>query len=189
MTILDAFLQFTGNSTVNSGTVVVSNGGDSPTGGATLTGSNIIDLHIAAPGIPVLANNQGARDIGIGDNPALKLLVEVTTAFSAGTSLQVQLTGATDNGSGAPAAFSVWWSSPVYAQATLVLGARLMDMDMPRPPDGVAIPRFLQLQYVSVGALNGTLKGWIVIDRHDQFYTGTQNAILSGYTPGVVVAN
>jgi hypothetical protein len=34
-----------------------------------------IDLHTA--GIPVLVNLQGARDMGIGDDPALKLLVQV----------------------------------------------------------------------------------------------------------------
>jgi len=188
--ILDAFLQFTGGSP-NSGTVAVSNGGDSPTGGATLTGSNIIDL--AGPGLPASATSplvQPFRDIGIGDNPAMKILIQVTTAFSAGTSLQVQLTGAPDNGSGAPGSFVVWWSTPVYTQAQLsTVGVRLMDMDMPRPPAAVAEPRFLQLQYVSVGANNGTLKGWIVLDRHDQVYNVTSNNILGGYAPGVVIAN
>src|SRR5437867_12297346 len=114
--VLDFFLQFTGT---------VAGGADSPTTG-TQTSTNIIDLHMA--GIPVLANLQGARDIGIGDKPALKLVAWVTVAFASGTSLQVILQGATDNGSGAPAAFSNWWSSPVYAEATLVAGARLYDM-------------------------------------------------------------
>ena len=84
-------------------------------------------------GIPVLANLQGARDIGIGDNPALKLLVQVVTTITGGTSLQVVLQGAPDNGSGAPVLLTNWWASPVYLEASLIAGTRLYDMDMPRP--------------------------------------------------------
>jgi hypothetical protein len=176
--ILDAFLQFTGTT---------AGAADSPTVG-TQTSANIIDLHMA--GIPVLANAQGARDMGIGDKPALKIVAWVTVAFASGTSLQVNLQGATDNGSGGANAFTTWWSSPAYAEATLVAGARLFDMDMPRPPAGVAIPRFLQLQYVSVGTHTaGQLKSWIVLDRVDQPYSGTGNAVLGGYPAGVTVAN
>lgn len=161
--------------------------GDVPT--TTATSGNILDLHMA--GIPVLANNSGARDLGIGDNPALKLLVQVTTTFAGGTSLAVALQGATDNGSGAPNAFSTWWTSPAYALATLVQGARLLDMDMPRPPAGIAFPRFLQLNYTIVGTMSGggTLKSFIVLDRHDQVYLGTANSTLGGYPAGITVAN
>src|SRR5215472_11498119 len=116
--ILDRLLTFSG---------VV---GTSITDSITITGNstNIIDLHIV--GLPVLAAGQGARDIGIGDDPALKLLVQVTTTFSGGTSLAVALQGATDTGTGAPGAFTSWWSSPAIALATLVQGTRLYDMDM-----------------------------------------------------------
>ena len=172
--ILDGFLQFTGAN------------GDSPT--ATGTSTNIIDLHMA--GIPVLASGQGARDMGIGDDPALKLLVEVTAAFTGLTTLQVALQGAPDNGAGLPGTFVTWWTSPAYALATLGVGARLYDMDMPRPPDGVVVPRFLQLAYTIAGTgTGGTIKAFIVLDRHDQMYNTTNNAILGGYPPGVVVAN
>jgi hypothetical protein len=176
--ILDFFLQFTGT---------VAGGADSPTTG-TQSSTNILDLHMA--GIPVLANLQGARDMGIGDDPALKMVAWVTTTFTGGTSLQIILQGATDNGSGAPNAFSNWWASPAYAEATLVAGARLYDMDMPRPPAGIAIPRFLQLSYVTVGTHGaGQLKSWIVLDRFDQPYQSTGNAVPGGYPAGVVVAN
>jgi hypothetical protein len=172
--ILDGLLQFSG---VN---------GDSPT--ATGVSTNIIDLHLV--GIPVLANLQGARDMGIGDDPALKLLVLVTTAFTGLTSLQVALQGATDNGAGAPAAFTTWWLSPVYALATLVAGARLYDMDMPRPPAGVAVPRFLQMSYTVAGTgTGGAIKAFIVIDRHDQMYNATNNAIHGGYPAGIIITN
>src|SRR5258705_5418607 len=154
--ILDAFLQFTAAA------------GDVPTASGVST--NSIDLHMA--GIPVLANLQGARDMGIGDKPALKIVAWVTVAFAGGTSLQVTLQGATDNGSGVANAFVSWWASPVYALATLVAGAKLYDMDMPRPPAGVAVPRFLQLAYTIVGTMSGggTLKSWIVLDREDPMY-------------------
>ena len=186
--ILDGLLLFTGASNGAPIAGVTQAGfNDLPTTG-TQVSSNILDLHML--GIPVLANLQGARDIGIGDDPALKILLMVTTAITGGTSLQVNFTGATDNGAGAPAAFSVWWSSPVYAEALLVTGARLMDMDMPRPPAGVAIPRFLQIQYVSVGThAAGRLIGTLVLDRHDQLYNSTINSTLGGYPPGIAVAN
>jgi|SRR6516162_3747377 len=174
--ILDGLLQFSAAA------------GDSPTTGATNASTNIIDLHMA--GIPVLAANQGARDMGIGDDPALKLLVVVTTAFAGGTSLALALQGATDNGSGAPAAFSTWWTGPAVALATLTAGARLYDMDMPRPPAGIAVPRFLQLNYGIVGTMTGgTIKGFIVLDRHDLMYNATNNAIHGGYPPGVIINN
>lgn len=176
--ILDFFLQFTGS---------VAGGSDSPTTG-TQNSTNELDLHMA--GIPVLANGQGARDMGIGDKPALKLVAWVTTTFTGGTSLQIILQGATDNGSGAAAAYSNWWASPAYAEATLVAGAKLYDMDMPRPPAGIAIPRFLRLSYVTVGTHGaGALKSWIVLDRMDQPYQGTSNAVMGGYPAGVTVAN
>jgi hypothetical protein len=178
--ILDAFLQF--DAAANLAQVV-----------GTYNSTNVIDLHIINGGLPVLASGQGARDIGIGDDPALKLLVQVTTAFTsagAGT-LVVNLQGSTDNGSGAPLAFNTWWTSPTYALATLALGARLLDMDMPRPPAGIAIPRFLRLTYAIGGATMtaGTVESLIVIDRHDQVYSGTANSTLGGYPAGIVVNN
>lgn len=184
--ILDAFLQFTG-APATGGIVVTGTNYDLPTTG-TQNSSNIIDLHLT--GIPVLANLQGARDIGIGDDPALKLLIQVVTAITGGTSLQVVLQGAPDNGSGAPGSYANWWASPVYAEATLVAGARLYDMDMPRPPAGIGVPRFLRLGYVSVGTHSaGALGAWIVLDRFDQMYQSTGNAVLGGYPAGIVVAN
>lgn len=157
---------------------------------ATAVSENVIDLGITS-GIPSSANGGGARDIGIGDDPAMKLLVQVGTAFATLTSLQVALQGAVDDGTGAPAAFSTWWTSPAVAAASLVAGARLFDMDMPRPPQGIAIPRYLRLNYIVAGsnASAGTLNSYIVLDRDDQFYSGTNNAIEGGYVAGINVAN
>ena len=120
-------------------------------------------------------------------------MVQVATAFTSGGAgtLQVILQGAPDNGSGLPAAFVNWWTSPAYALATLVQGARLYDMDMPRPPDGVQVPRFLRMSYVIGGATMtaGAVLAMIVLDRMDQMYQGTSNAVLGGYPPGIVIAN
>ncbi len=185
--ILDNFLMFTGTSNGATGGVTLGANTDRFTTG-TQTSSNIIDLHMA--GIPVLASGAGARDIGIGDDPAMKILAVVTAAFGAGTNVILTLQGAPDNGSGAPGSFVSWWSSPTYTQAQLVQGARLMDMDMPRPPAAVGIPRFLQLQYVSTGTFtSGALEACIVLDRHDQAYQSTSNAVLGGYPAGITVAN
>lgn len=177
--ILDALLQFD-----NAVSLAI------PAG--TQTSTNIIDLGITS-GIPTSTNGGGARDIGIGDDPAMKLVVQVTTTFTsagAGT-LSTTLQGAVDNGSGAPAAFSSWWASPAYALAALNAGSRLFDMDMPRPPDGIAIPRYLRLLYtVAVATFTaGNISSYIVLDRDDQPYQGTDNSILGGYPAGLTVAN
>jgi hypothetical protein len=157
----------------------------------TYVSANVLDLGIV--GLPTSANGGGARDMGIGDHPALKLFAQVNTLFTSGGAgtLAISLQGAIDNGAGAPAAFSTWWTSPVYALATLAAGARLFDMDMPRPPDGIAIPRYLRLSYAVAGATftAGILESGIVIDRDDQPYSGTNNAILGGYQAGINVAN
>ena len=163
--ILDNQLMFTGTS--NGATAGITSGlyTDAPTTG-TQNSSNIIDLHIAAASLwaPVLA---------------------------AGTSLQVGLQGAPDNGSAAPGAWTTWWLSPAVALASLTAGARLYDMDMPRPPAGVGVPRFLRLTYISAGTFTGggSIEGTIVLDRHDQMYNATNNAILGGYPPGIVINN
>ncbi len=177
--ILDALLQFD-----NAVSLAIAAG--------TQASTNVIDLGITS-GIPTSANGGGARDIGIGDDPAMKLLVQVATTFTSGGAgtLAVALQGAIDNGSGAPAAFSTWWSSPAYALATLVAGARLYDMAMPRPPDGIAIPRFLRLLY-TVGTATmtaGNVSSYIVLDRDDQPYQGTDNSVMGGYPAGINIAN
>src|SRR5258708_7148209 len=177
--ILDALLQFD-----NAVSLAIAAG--------TQASTNTIDLGITS-GIPSSASGGGARDIGIGDDPAMKLLVQVSTTFTSGgaATLAVALQGAIDNGAAAPAAFSAWWSSPAYALAPLVAGARLYDMDMPRPPDGIAVPRFLRLLY-TVGAAAvtaGAVSSYIVLDRDDRMYQGTDNSVQGGYPAGINVAN
>lgn len=155
----------------------------------TYTANNILDLGLS--GIPSSPNGGGARDLGIGDDPALKLVVQVSTTFTSGgaATLQIVLQGAPDNGSGSPGSYSTMLQSSALALSTLVVGARLLDIDVPRPPPGQALPRFLRLQYVIGTATTtaGACISSIVLDRDDQ-PAGTSGN-LSGYPAGINIAN
>ena len=149
----------------------------------TQASTNVIDLHGAGL-IPVLANLQGARDMGVGDNPALKINCQVVVAFTSGGAgtLSVSLQGAPDNGSGAPGSYTTWFVSPVYALATVaVIGANLLPMDMPRPPAGIGMPRFVRLLYTVATATMtaGSVASHLVIDRQDYV----------NYPAGLVISN
>lgn len=179
--ILDNLLTFTGS----PGSPF-----DSPTTG-TQTSTNVIDLGVVN-GLPASiagGGGGGARDIGTGDDPALKLSALVTTAFAGGTSLQIALQGAIDNGSGAPSAtWTTMWQSQAITEATMTAGTQLANIDVPRPAPGQALPRFLRLQYVTVGTHTaGALEAQIVIDRDDQVVGTT--GLYSGYPAGITVAN
>src|SRR5215472_694465 len=170
--ILDGLLIFTGGTTYGAGTLAI---GQALT--ATAVSTNVIDLgpgptNTALPPSQTSPNTQPYRDIGIGDDPAMKLLVQCLTTFATGTSLTVAFQGAADDGTGNAAAFSTYYSSPAIATASLVAGARLMDMDVPRPPQGIAEPRFLRLNFTVGGSnfTNATIFAGLVLDRMDQIY-------------------
>lgn len=176
--ILDWLLSFTGSSP--------SSPTDSPTTG-TQVASNIVDLGVIS-GIPSSANGGGARDMGVGDAPALKLSAVVTTAFASGTSLQLELSGAPDNGSGVPGSYTVMWLGPAVVEANLVAGMQIANIDVPRPVAGQVLPRFLRLRYITVGTHTaGAIEANIVIDRDDQIVGAT--GLYSGYPAGITVAN
>jgi len=184
--ILDGLLMFTG--TAQGATAGITSGAetDAPTTG-TQVASNILDLGVTS-GIPSSANGGGARDIGVGDKPALKLLAAVTVAFTVGTSLQLELSGAPDNGSGAPGTYTVMWTSPAVLEAALIVGANLANVDVPRTVVGQVPPRFLRLRFITVGAHTlGQVEAGIVIDEILQ-PQGAGSA-LSGYPAGITVAN
>jgi len=200
--ILDNLLLFSGTSNGASGVPALDSLHDRPTTG-TQASSNILDLAQGTAANPALPPSQTQsagppattaqpiRDLGIGDDPALKILVVVTTALTGGTTLTVNLQGAPDSGTGTPGSFTTWWSSPSYGVAVLLTGSRLMDMDMPRPPLGSPEPRFIQLQYVSTGTFTaGALLASLVLDRHDQIYNNAGvNSLLGGYPAGITVPN
>lgn len=183
--ILDNLLTFTGTSNGAAGGITSGAQTDAPTTG-TQAASNIIDLGVS--GLPASASGGGARDIGVGDDPSLKLSAMVIAAFTVGTSLQLQLQGAPDNGSGAPGSYTTMWTSAAIAEASLVAGAQLANINVPRVVFGQAIPRFLKLNFISVGTHStGTIEAQIVLDRDDQIM-GTGGAY-SGYPAGITVAN
>lgn len=181
--ILDRLLRFS-----NAQTAAIAVG--------TAVSTDVVDFGLgttANPAIPTNAQGGGARDMGVGDAPALKFVVQVITTVTSGGAgtLSVTIQGAPDNGAGVPGAYTSWWTSPAYALATMVAGARLLNMDLPRPPAGVAVPRFIQLLYtVAVANLTGgTISAYLVLDRDDQMYNSTANNVLGGYPAGLNVAN
>jgi len=183
--ILDNLLTFTGTSNGATGGITSGAQTDAPTTG-TQVASNIIDLGLS--GLPTSANGGGARDLGVGDDPSLKLSAIVTTAFTVGTSLQLELSGAPDNGSGAPGSYTVMWTSFAYVEATLGTGAQLANIDVPRVVAGQPVPRFLRLRFITVGTHStGDIEAQIVLDRDDQIIGTSGN--YSGYPAGITIAN
>jgi hypothetical protein len=148
--IYDGLLQLTGTAGI-PGSV------DSPTTG-TQTSTNTIDFGTT-------------EDLGIGDDDAVKLSATVITSFTGGTSLQVNVQGSVDNVSFATLAFG-----PVIAEANLIVGTHLFDIDLPRiigagvnnPGASQGRIRYLRLQYITVGTHGaGSLFAGFLLDRHD----------------------
>jgi hypothetical protein len=126
--------------------------------------------------------------MGIGDDPALKVLILVTATFTVGTSLEVQIQGAPDDGTGNPGSYTTMITTGTLLEAVLVAGRLLLAIDLPRillPTElaataAQALPRFLRLQYVTAGTHStGTIFGALVLDRQDQI----------SYPPGITINN
>src|SRR5277367_3190461 len=107
--ILDSFLQF---DAAFNGAVVA----------GTYNSTNVIDLGVVN-GLPASiagGGGGGARDIGIGDDPAMKLMVLVTTAFLGGTNCQALVQGAPDSGTGTPGTYTTMLTGPLVTQANMI---------------------------------------------------------------------
>lgn len=186
--ILDNLLMFTGTSNGAAAGITSGPQTDAPTTGTQIA-SNIIDLGVAS-GVPSSANGAGGRDIGIGDNPSLELLAAVTTTFTSGTSLQLLLAGAPDNGSGAPGSYTTMWTSSAFVEAGLIAGVQLANITVPRTLPGQPLPRYLRLSFITVGThVTGAIECCIVLDRDDQIYGGSAGQAYGGYPAGITVAN
>lgn len=188
--ILDNFLMFSGTSNGATGGITLAANTDAPTTG-TQTASNIIDLGVGTtttPAIPSFANGGGARDIGVGDNPAMKLLVQVTTTFVGGTNMAVDLAGAPDDGSGGQGSYTVMYTSTTVVEANLIAGAYVANVDVPRVIPGQVMPRFLRLRYISSGThTTAGVTGSIVMNQFQQPFGSA--GVLSGYQAGITVSN
>jgi hypothetical protein len=159
--IIDGALQFSGT----AGTIST----DSPTTGTQFS-NNVLDL-------------LNARDLGVGDDPAMKVLAEVITTFTGGTSLQIAVQGSVDN-----VTYVTMVTGPAVLEANLVPGTYLGNFDLPRiagpfpdhPGPTQPLPRYLRLAYVSVGTHGaGALFASLVLDRLDQI----------SYPPGIIINN
>lgn len=119
---------------------------------STEPSDNVIDLAVA-------------RDMGIGDDKSLKIVVVVTTAFvSTDGTLTVTAQGSTDNST-----FDDYISTPALAAASLTAGARIMDAEWPRPAAGKSTPRYLRLNYTvaNTAFTPGAVTATLVVDRQD----------------------
>lgn len=104
--------------------------------------------------------DMGVAGINLNTNRELQIYVAVTTAFSGGTSLNVNLVQSAAANLGSP---TVLASSGVIATAGLTRGAVLLRLAVPRTSQ-----RYLGLQFVSVGTHStGTIWGGIVCDTDD----------------------
>ena len=160
--IIDALLQFSGSIVGNTVT------GQSLVGTGTITSTNVIDL--AGVGV-----GNTARDIGMGEDT--EIVVEVSTTFAGGTSLQVQLVTSDD------AAVSVNVTpimlSPVFLEASLVAGAQLL-LQADRAALSNAARRYLALQYIVVGTNTaGAVTATIAKNVQDK---GNNTIFNSGYS-------
>lgn len=184
--ILDGLLTFTGTSNGATGGITLGAQTDAPTTGTQVL-SNIVDIGVIS-GVPSSANGGGARDLGIGDMPALKLSIISPIAWAGGTSVQFELDGAPDSGSGTPGAYTVMWQSQAIVTASLVAGVQIANVDLPRIAPGQPLPRYYRMRTVIVGTYTtSSVEAQIVLDL-DQQVVGPTGAY-SGYTPGLVVAN
>lgn len=117
------------------------------------------------------------RDMGIGDDPALKLMIYVTTAYTttdAGT-LVVKVDGSTDNST-----YSIYAESRAYVAADMIAGAKLFPIDLPHRGPGEALPRYYKLVFTVTNHFTaGALTAAFVLDRNDY----------PAYPAGVTVAN
>jgi len=114
------------------------------------------------------------EDLGLGrgvGTPTVDVYMTATAATppAGGTSIQVILAGAVDNGSGSVSGltFTPYITSAAIPLAQLLANLaqnwnQIAEFDLPRRPIGTPLPRFLQLQYVAVGTFTGlNLKGYI----------------------------
>lgn len=118
-----------------------------------------------------------ARDMGVGDSPALKIAMFVSTAFTTTDSatLTVQAQGSTDNST-----FTIYAQSRAFSAADLTAGAKLFPIDWP-VRSVTATPRYLRLAYV-LGSLHftpGAVTSMLVLDRQDA----------DQYPAGVTISN
>lgn len=110
------------------------------------------------------------RDMGIGDNPALKFLFSVDTAFTTdstnASTLTIAIQGSTNS---TTTNFVTLAQSTAYGIASLAAGNKLFPIDMPALPTGLAMPLYLRVYYTSGVASwsTGAISAYMLLDRSD----------------------
>src|SRR5215469_18364024 len=122
--ILDAGLLFTGNFAATSYPAKYAD--NITSSGAS---SFFVDLAqgqtntnaVALPPSATSPNTQPFRDLGIGDDPAMKILVQAIGGNWApgGATLAVALQGSPDSGTGTPAGFTTYYTSTAVSGTTI----------------------------------------------------------------------
>lgn len=134
---------------------------------ATADSTNIIDL-------------LNARDMGIGDDPAILLVVQAIAAFTAAGSatMNIQLQMSLDN-----ITYYVASESGPIAKANLLANSKIWQTYLPHRPVqlGGTFPRYIKLTYVvATGPMTaGTLWAGLLLDSQSN----------PAYPPGIVIAN
>jgi hypothetical protein len=159
---MDNLLLFDGSFSNGLLTGTSVNSGTTFTTGANTDSANILDMsQIAAS-----ASGLG-RDIGVGDDPALEIAIEIQTSFAgSGASMQVYLQAAPDGGSGTPGSYTILLESQVYGVASLTAGTEIFRTKIPAAPSNL-VPKFYKLTYVVTGAnmTAGAIISGIILDR------------------------
>jgi len=139
-------------------------GGDNNTFAAitvTRDSTDVIDVGISG-------QTGHARDMGIGMD--LQLLVLSNRLFAGGTSVQISLQGAPDNGSGAQGTYAIFAQTPAITLAQLnATPGMLFPIALPRPPyGGFGLPRFFKLVYTVSGTFTaGAVLAHLLLNRED----------------------
>lgn len=136
-----------------------------------LTSSNAIDL-------------QNARDMGVGDDPAVKFVCMVNTRFTSSSSastLQVQIISSAAADLSSPTVLAESSTFSAAQMDALPLFQRLFDIDWPRSRG--TLQRYVGARYIVGGPVAwsaGALTTMFVLDRDD---------IVLSYPPGIVISN
>lgn len=120
-------------------------------------------------GVTASGNALIGFDIGAGDGFAIpELIWNVGTAFVGGTSLQIAIQAAPDNGSNAPGTYITIVQTGAILTANLTAGSGGQFQIPEISPDmgfGEAMPRFYRVTYTVVGTYSGgTISANIVLN-------------------------
>lgn len=132
---------------------------------ATAASTDVIDMGVA-------------QDLGVGDDPALKVICQITETFTAAgaATLVAAIQGSVDN-----SAWTTMAQTGTIAVADLTVGRNILTIDLPSLIAGQALPRYLRMNYtVATGPMTaGKITAGLNLDRQQS----------RAYPPGITIAN